>query len=149
MRTCWGAKIYALPACAFEPYAPALFTLEKAKKLLRTYRTPRTYSAAERKVRFRERKTVIRCRKCMRAGLVRKVTHHATEDCIDRLRKQNVEKLANLKSRKRGRERSATSPSSKVAAKQARKTLTKKGTKSEEECKDCKAVGRPYRYAPK
>ena len=85
----------------------------------------------------------------MSAGLVVKVTHHATEDCIDRLCKQNVEKLANLKSRKRGRERSVTSPSSKLAAKQARKTLMKKGTNSEEECKDCKAAGRPYRHAPK
>ena len=126
-----------------------LFTLEQAKKLLKTYRIPRTYSAAERKPRFRERKTVIRCRKCMRAGLVGKVTHHATEDCVDRLRKQNMEKLTNLKSRKRGRERSATSPSSKAAAKQARKNPPKKGNYSEEECKDCKAAGRPYRHASK
>ena len=125
-----------------------LFTLEQAKNYLKAYKTPRAGIPGAPKSRGQERKYQVRCRKCMRAGLVGKVTHHATEDCVDRVRKQNVEKLAKLNPKKRSRERLANPSSSKEVVKQARKTVPRKAT-VEEECRDCKSSGRPFRHSPK
>ena len=126
-----------------------LFTLEQAAEFLKGHKAPRTGNAAGHKSRSYDRKNPPRCRKCMRAGLTGKVIQHATEDCVDRVRKQNLEKLVKHNSRKRGRERFTSLSGSKVAAKQARRAITKKVPASEEECKDCKSAGRPYRHAPK
>ena len=126
-----------------------LFTLEQARNFLRIHRTPRSGVLGTNRTRNLNKRTTARCKKCMRAGLVGKVTHHATEDCVDKVRKQNIEKLAKPNSRKRGRDRSAYFSSSKDGVKQPRKTLHKKPPTREEECKDCKAAGRPYRHSSK
>ena len=125
-----------------------LFTLEQAKEFLKAHKTPSPAAPDSRKGRNQARKNPLRCQKCQRAGLTGKVTHHATEDCVERLRKLNVEKLTKVKPRKRGREKSVNPASSKSTAKQARRTAPRKTSNPEEECPDCKSAGRPYRHAP-
>ena len=99
-----------------------LFTLEQVKEFLKAYKTPGSAAPDSRKGRNYVRKNTRKCHKCLRAGLTGKVTHHATEDCVHRVRQQNVEKLTKLRSRKRGRDKSVNPASSKSTAKQARRS---------------------------
>ena len=125
-----------------------LFTLEQARRYLEVYKPRKSTATAGKNsgVKRRERGPI--CKLCVEAGLTGRIVKHKTSDCVERVRKSNLKKLADSSGRKRGREKSVNSSGSKGPENSKFKKI-RKVSKSEEECNTCKAAGRSYRHSEK
>ena len=126
-----------------------VFTLDEAQAYIKIHSPSKYGTASNKKSPPRAKYTAPVCAKCTKAGLTGRVTRHATEACVDKVRKQNLEKVIKFESRKRGRENSIASSGS-SQSKRGRVHKTHRRSQNDgDECKTCKNAGRPYRHPAK
>ena len=123
-----------------------VYTLEQAKEYLNVYQPREAVSARKPPADPRRRKPGPVCKKCTDAGLKGKNVRHKTEDCVDMVRKANIERFIAPKNRKRQRGRAVNFSSSKRPRASSNKGAYKPPPDNVEECETCRKAGRAYRH---
>ena len=118
------------------------------KRYLEVYKPRNPAAAAGKNSGGKRRERGPICKLCVEAGLTGRVVKHKTSDCVERVRKSNLKKLADSSGRKRGREKAVNFSGSKKPENSKFKKF-RKHAKSEEECDTCKTAGRSFRHSGK